>query len=452
MRPLHPGESFSVTRNPRNTSSFDWKIPSICAGFALILLATFYFFRSKPHVHEPVPVRVDSDDNSDFDRTLSLPGDPEGLAWNGAEFVMGNRIRPLGFLRLFRNEEEQYQTQQIDVRDQDNKRPVHIWTVAWTGKHYIGYTEGKNFDSHSRYVFTVHDPQTFEVIRHYPAPEIVGGLVWDGKGYWVATRKNTRSSTNDVYLYRYDPDFKMIDRTRPPDTACAGLGWDGSYLWFVDTFSSTIYLLNVVGNEVEVVHKYYPAFKNMSAIGFDGENIWVGEYDHGQLHRLNPELKSMWADGDFHIQDQEMAQNELAGEEAEPASSERPAPQSKIKPGEKFHVKSFVAERKWNSLYGSWNIHFDESLFANTSSDSYFLTYVKYGVTVTGMTLSQSGGIVSFDAFPGENAREDELLLENPEAGVYFARLFVDIQYVDENGQNRTIKKILAEQQISREP
>ena len=252
--------------------------------------------KKSPGAASAVPIYNAS---SDFDLTIPLDSDPLGLVCNQGEFVIGNRATPWGFVRCKWDGEGNWEFKKVPVTESVYNQQIGITAVAWNGTEYIGYCDGAYFGGKHKNVFTVHDAKTLQIIRTYPAPELIGGLVWDGKGYWAGTRRNTELSGEPAYLYRLDESFNVIGKSTPPHVGCQGLAWDGKHLWWVDVFSNRIYLLTSERDQLSTVHSYETRFGYLSGVSYDGKNIWVTEYDNKQLHRLNPNLLAAWSRGDF---------------------------------------------------------------------------------------------------------------------------------------------------------
>ena len=254
---------------------------------------------------------------SDFDMSIPLDSDPLGIACNAGEFVIGNRATPWGFVRCKWDGDSKWEFEKVSVKESVYNQQIAIQTVAWNGSQYIGYCDGAYFGGTSKNVFTVHDAKTLQLLKTYPAPELIGGLVWDGKGYWAGTRRNTKDSGEPAYLYRLDERFNVVGKRSSPHVGCQGLAWDDKYLWWVDVFSDRIYLLTTEKDQITTVHNYETRFGYLSGIGYDGKNIWVTEYDNKQLHRLNPNLLAAWSRGDFKTSHYAA----FPGGEANPAAS-----------------------------------------------------------------------------------------------------------------------------------
>jgi len=268
----------------------------------------------KPANASTVPI---SDPLSDFDLSIPVNSDPQGVACNASEFVIGNRATPWGFVRCKWDGESKWEFEKVPVKESIYNQQIAIQTVAWNGTEYIGYCDGAYFGGKHKNVFTVHDAKTLQLLKTYPAPELIGGLAWDGKSYWAGTRRNTEDSGEPAYLYRLDERFNVVGKSSPPHVGCQGLTWDGKYLWWVDVFSHRIYLLTTDKDQVTTVHSYETRFGYLSGVGYDGKNIWVTEYDNKQLHRLNPILLAAWSRGDFKTSQYAA----FSGGEANPAPS-----------------------------------------------------------------------------------------------------------------------------------
>ena len=139
---------------------------------------------------------------SDFDRQLDLPGGPRGMAWNGRQLLVGNRVEPWGFLRLTPAGEDSFEVESIEVLESTYNQRVGFGGVTWNGTSYIAFTSGDWFQSSHESVFTELDAESLEIQRYVEAPPLLGAVEWDGSGYWAATRRNTRDTDEPAYLYR----------------------------------------------------------------------------------------------------------------------------------------------------------------------------------------------------------------------------------------------------------
>jgi hypothetical protein len=396
-KPAHPipPASFSFHRKEKKSSRF---LLALLLGLAggLLVVGLYWYLRVSPRLEriagqeeeaaapeDATEARLSNDPGSDFDRILPLTGDPTGAAWNGDQFVIGNRLKPWGFLRVQKSDEG-YQIQKVPVTEPGYHQQVGFVTVAWNGENYVGVADGAFFGAKTPLVFTIHDPVTLRLQRSLPAPNLIGGLTWDGEGYWAATRKNTEDSPEQARLYKLDENLNVVRELDPPGVGCQGLAWDGSYLWFVDVFSNNIYVLDVAGDTVSVRNQYNTSFGYLSGIVYDGRNIWITEYDQKRLRRLSPKLQAEWTGLEVP-------------EETSPVGIE----------------VSNVA------------------LPSASHSDSY----------ENSPSYPTDDTEKEYDAESGENIEEDVELASSLEPGTYRVELFIHVQYVDENGTNRILNR-----------
>lgn len=424
------------------------------------LASRWQWINRKPEQSEPsraASLQGVRNPGSDFDLQFDLPGDPLGVAGKEGDLLIGNRIDPWGFLRLTRLGASQYQVQKILVTDPYYDQKVGFTTVTWNGDNFIAYTEGSWFRASTKNVFTVHDPATLRVVKHYPAPELIGGLAWDGNGYWAATRRNTEDSREPAFLYRFNQQFEEIDRMEPPGIGCQGLAWDGSYLWFVDVFSDTIYKLDAGTRPARVIHTYNTRFQYLSGVAFDGQTLWITEYDGKKLRRMNAKMMAAWEDTTLPVD----ITNSVADLLAEPKAEEPEEPpeyqvsaQAKSSdryramatapyPNDEATVIDFSVELRDDSLYGSWNLYYGEDFFADNSAGEEggmisMPTLAKYRITVRGGSLDDPVER-EYDAVAGENEMQDELMTDELGPGRYSVGLFIHVQYVDSEGTNRIL-------------
>ncbi|HSE42261.1 MAG TPA: hypothetical protein VLH08_15965 [Acidobacteriota bacterium] len=399
-------------------------------------------------------IRAEENPTADFDLNLHLLGEPLGMAANRRNLIIGNRKDPWGFLRVVPLGDNEFEISQIPIFEPQYNQKISFSTVAWNGSDYVAYADGAWFQSPNKSVFTIHDPRSLKMIRHHPATELLGGLAWDGQYYWAATRKNTADSNEPAYLYKLDSTFSEIARYEPPSVGCQGLAWDGYKLWSVDVFTDNIYLIDIQQDPPRTVHTYRTHFNYLSGIAYDGSHIWVTEYDHNQAHRLNRSLRLAWLKDDLQVASADQATNFI--EEHQNLSEEKESNQfesTKLTDSysrftqdelsaEDAEVISFSISLKENELYGSWNIFFGENLFSGDSSSGEgemgFPVFAKYYINVEGGNLEQPLRL-EFEAEPGSNIRENELLTSDLDPGECKANIFIHVQYVNQEGTNRVL-------------
>lgn len=236
-------------------------------------------------------------DMPDFDVMLKLPGSPMGAASNGSAIILGNRNDPWGFIRL-RRKGDRFAPELVPVIEPKFSQKISLNALTWNGQNYVGITTGSWFgNDNSPEIFTVHDPETLQVLHHHPAPPLAGCVAWDGTSYWAATRKNTEDAAEEAFLYRLDPQFNVIARFAPPAVGCQGLMWDGAYLWFVDVFRDSVYVLDVSEKEPRLMHKAGTPFNYLSGIALLDGRVWIANYDSDRLFRVRPERQAAWIAG-----------------------------------------------------------------------------------------------------------------------------------------------------------
>ena len=236
-------------------------------------------------------------DMPDFDVMLKLPGSPIGAASNGNAIVLGNRNDPWGFIRL-RRKGDRFDPEIVPVIEPKFSQKISLQGLTWNGQNYVGITTGSWFASDAPpVVFTIHDPETLQVIRHHPAPPLAGCVAWDGTSYWAATRKNTEDAAEEAFLYRLDSQFNLTARFAPPAVGCQGLMWDGAYLWFVDVFSDSVYVLDVSEKKPLLLHKAGTPFNYLSGIAVLDGRVWIASYDSDRLFRLRSDSQAAWITG-----------------------------------------------------------------------------------------------------------------------------------------------------------
>jgi hypothetical protein len=233
----------------------------------------------------------------EFERVVPVPGEPQGLAWNGSEFLYGNRVKPWGFVRLTCDG----RITPIPVKDPLQGQTINFWCLVFNGTEYVSYTDGRWVQSSSPDAFIVHDPSGLAILRHFPAPPKIGGLAWDGTNYWAGTRKNTQEEAGESWLYQLDDRFNVVQRWEAPVSGCQGLCWVNGTLYWVDVFTDQIVLLRPDGDRLVKLHAYEDATNYLSGIVFDGESLWVSEYQTNRLRMLPKRLTDAWFAGDYRV-------------------------------------------------------------------------------------------------------------------------------------------------------
>ncbi len=243
----------------------------------------------------------------DFPYLIKVDAKPDGMTWNGQQLIFSNRVSPWGIVRITPLENGQYRKTSIPVVDKEFKQQISIQGITWNGTYYVALTSGDWFQSEHKKVFVELDPVTFQITRVLgKAPEYSQCIAWDGINYWAGTRLNTADQKGRSLLYKFDNKLNKVAEFDGAGVGCQGMVWDGKYLWWGDVFTDTITLYNIsssTGKTPAIAHQYKLSVKQQSGIGFDGKDIWFGDYRNQQLLRLNQELYFDWLGDRFEIRD-----------------------------------------------------------------------------------------------------------------------------------------------------
>ncbi len=94
----------------------------------------------------------------DFDVSLKIGTDPQGLAWNGTSFLAGNRSDPWGFVRLTPDAgHESFTLQKLPVVETRYAQRMGFDAVTWNGVAWVALTEGGWFQESGKDFFVVLD-------------------------------------------------------------------------------------------------------------------------------------------------------------------------------------------------------------------------------------------------------------------------------------------------------
>lgn len=412
----------------------------------------------------------------EFDRELALPGSPGGVASNGREIIVANRRDPWGFIRL-RRDDDRFVPENVPLMEARRSQKMSVNTITWNGENYVGMTSEAWFTDSVKDVFTIHDPVTLQVLRHHPAPPLIGCLAWDGTSYWAATRKNTMDAKEEKFLYRLDREFNVTGQFEPPASGCQGLMWDGARLWYADVFNDAIYLLDVSEDEPRLLHKAGMPFSYLSGVVLHDGHVWIAQYDNNRLHRLRTATRQAWTGGGG---DGATAAASMMAPSA-PSSDDRPADgpeedelRKKLRAehwAERMSARmelerrnasidyardqnNFVDREAENTEDIDWSIElrddavwlvssrlwFGEELFVKRPQTSSLVTvpeFARYTFTVKHPDGSETEK--QFEATAGENVLSNERLADASSSGTYSVSLFIHVQYVNAEGTGRIL-------------
>jgi len=243
----------------------------------------------------------------DFPYVIKVDAKPDGMTWNGQQLIFSNRVSPWGIVRITPLENGHYRKTSIPVVDKEYQQQISLQGITWNGTSFVAMTSGNWFQSEHKKVFVELDPVTFQVIRVLAkAPEYAQCIAWDGINYWAGTRLHTADQKGRSVLYKFDMNLKTVAEYDGAGVGCQGMVWDGKYLWWGDVFTDTVTLYNTANSTSKtpaIVHQYNLTINQQSGIGFDGKDIWFGDYRNQQLMRLNQELYFNWLGDRFEIRD-----------------------------------------------------------------------------------------------------------------------------------------------------
>src|SRR6188474_1025069 len=117
-----------------------------------LLVGGYWYFRVRPRLRsinrdydapkitKPITAELLAHPGKDFDLSLDLPGDPSGLVATRAEYLIGNRADPWGFLRLRRVDSTHFEVRKLAVIEDEYGQKLSFNNVTWNGKEYVGLT------------------------------------------------------------------------------------------------------------------------------------------------------------------------------------------------------------------------------------------------------------------------------------------------------------------------
>lgn len=388
--------------------------------------------------------------SADFDRAFALPGSPQGIATDGRELVTGNRRDPWGAMRIRPRRGDGFRGEVIPILETIHRQKMDPQIHAWNGTHYVGYASESWFRRATGYVFTMHDRDTLQTIRHVPAPNLLGCLAWDGKGYWGATRRNTRDADEEAFLYRFDRDLKVVEKREAPSVGCQGMAWDGRHLWIADVFDDAIYVVDVSGTGARVVSRTTVNVEYPSGLVFFGGEIWLTDYGKNRLQRIKPSERIAWSGASDVAAKPALARVVPAIEKPKVLTASRKNSFAKFRSDDTEIVEWSIAIRD-DVLRGSWRFWFGGDVFARGEQASAIVTvpqFAKYTLTIRAPGGSETEK--EFNAFPGENVMNDVELAPAREPGEYTVSVFMHVQYVTAAGEARILNNSAGSLSVTR--
>ena len=439
---------------------------ALAIPIALLVFAGYLFKRARADAG--LPQRSGSVRETDL--ALELPASASGVASNGQEIIVVNRKDPWGLLRI-RPKKNRFMPEMVALIEPRYSQKIQLHTLTWNGEHYVGLASGAWFGvADNKDVFTIHDPNTLQVIRHVIAPPLIGCIAWDGTSYWASTRKNTLDADEKAFLYRLDRELQVLETFDPPAVGCQGLLWDGFRLWFADVFDDAIYLVDRKGN---VLHRAPIGLDYLSGLALHDGAVWIAEYGEHRLHRLKPSTRIAWTGAQEEPgeppaavaasaiatrtegPDEATLRQQLRSEHwAERMRADMELDRRGASVDFARDQNNFVDREPEGTDDIDWSIElrdgaiwlvssrlwFGPELFVKREQTSSIVTvpvFARYTYTVKHPDGRETEKV--FDAIAGENVRANVRLADATASGTYSVSLFIHVQYVDANGGGKIL-------------
>lgn len=224
---------------------------------------------------------------------------PNGIAWNGKDFVLGDNNLIIehssietglffSSTSLYNNDGFYQFPRHLVSLNKIVGNPVQICDLAWEGE-----CCGKGFlwvaDALNKEIIKL--TGNYEFIKKIPSPgNSPNGLTFDGKYLWVADSKDSM-----IYKISTD-DGRILERYNSPIEKPTGLAWDCSNLWIIgmntckhlseDCYAKRLVKIDVmsgkVTHEIKLPHQIV---RPSSLVWVDGI-LWAGDYYHNRVFKL----------------------------------------------------------------------------------------------------------------------------------------------------------------------
>lgn len=240
----------------------------------------------KTFIFEPIPTVIEN-------------WGPNGIAWNGRNFVLGDNNFIIEQSQLvtgiFFSPNSYYNsdgffyipTHPVSI-DRVLGKKVKICDLAWEGE-----CCGKGFlwiaDSLNKEIIKL--TGDYEFVKKIPSPaSFPNGLTFDGKNLWVADSK-------EAIIYKISPDDgRVLERFYSPIEKPTGLAWDCSSLWIIgmntckyaseDCYSRRLVKLDVESGKVTHEIKLPSQIVRPSSMVWVEGILWVGDYYHNRVFKI----------------------------------------------------------------------------------------------------------------------------------------------------------------------
>lgn len=143
----------------------------------------------------------------------------------------------------------------------------HIWVTDWVTQSFYRH----NVDA----VFSME--QTFYIQDSHPT-----GITFDGKYLW-----SSNSWESVIYKHKFDTSLTVVETYQAPSPEPSGLYWDGVYLWICDIGKAKIFKTRVTENGLSVSAVYESPGNNPVGLFNDGNYFWAGDSETNRIYRLD---------------------------------------------------------------------------------------------------------------------------------------------------------------------
>jgi len=264
-----------------------------CLSFFLAILLSFLFVLTGCGHQQFKTFMFESDP------TLVEGWGPNGIAWNGRNFVLGDNnliiehsnIQTGIFFhtRSLYNDDGFFQFPRYPLSlNRIVGNPVKICDLAWEGE-----CCGKGFlwiaDSLNREIIKL--TGNYEFVKRIPSPaKSPNGLTFDGKHLWVADSKASK-----IFKISTD-DGRILEEFKSPIEKPSGLAWDCSNLWIIgmntckhssqDCYEKRLVKLDVqTGRITHEIALPGQIIRPSSLVWVDGI-LWAGDYYHNRVFKI----------------------------------------------------------------------------------------------------------------------------------------------------------------------
>lgn len=224
---------------------------------------------------------------------------PNGIAWNGKNFVIGDNnliiehssIETGTFFStnsLYNNDGFFQFPRNLVSLNRIVGNPVQICDLAWEGE-----CCGKGFlwvaDALNKEIIKL--TGNYEFIKKIPSPgSSPNGIAFDGKYLWVADSK-------DSIIYKISTDNgRILEKFNSPIEKPTGLAWDCSNLWVIgmnmckhtseDCYAKRLVKLDVQSGKITHEIKLPNQIVRPSSLVWVDGILWAGDYYHNRVFKL----------------------------------------------------------------------------------------------------------------------------------------------------------------------